>query len=67
MTYDPNYNYDNEEPMDVDGFGSDEENEWGDDVEMNNDDDSSWKVRRASLKVILAVIHSRPELLRELY
>lgn len=66
MRYDPNFNYDSAEPMDVDGGWDDDE--WGnDDFEMQNDDDTSWKVRRASIKVILAVIHSRPEMLRLLY
>lgn len=68
MTYDPNYNYDNEEDMEVDEGWGEEDDEWGNqDADMNLDDDSSWKVRRASIRVILAVIHSRPERLRELY
>lgn len=67
MTYDPNYNYDNAEDMEVDGWGDDDD-EWGqNDTDINLDDDSSWKVRWASIRVILAVIHSRPERLRELY
>ena len=45
MTYDPNYNYDNADQMEVDGWGE-EADEWGDnDFDMNADDDSSWKVR----------------------
>lgn len=66
MTYDPNYDYENvAQDMEVDdGWDNDE---WGDETGIQNDDDSSWKVRRASIKVILAIIHSRPEMLRELY
>lgn len=45
MTYDPNYNYDNAEDMEVDGWGDDDD-EWGqNDTDINLDDDSSWKVR----------------------
>lgn len=45
---------------------------WGSDFEdateaHEDDDDSSWKVRRGAIKVIEAIIHSRPDLLRVIY
>ena len=44
-----------------------EAEDWGSDFDveeqeaMNDDDDSSWKVRRSALKIIEAVIKTRPE------
>jgi cullin-associated NEDD8-dissociated protein 1 len=67
MTYDPNYAYDfGDEAMEDDAFDNDE---WAsdEDEDIGADDDTSWKVRRGSIKVILAIIHSRPEMLRALY
>ncbi|KAJ0069023.1 hypothetical protein NL108_015895, partial [Boleophthalmus pectinirostris] len=65
MTYDPNYNYDDEEEedsMDVeDGFGEESDDEYSD------DDDMSWKVRRSSIKCLEALIHTRRDLLLSFY
>lgn len=70
MTYDPNYTYD--ESGDVEMEDEEEAGEWGSDFEDDNignedDDDTSWKVRRAAVKTIDAIIASRPEMLTTLY
>ena len=71
MSYDPNYTYDEsgdtnmqEEEQDIGGWGSEFED---DNVAHDDDDDTSWKVRRAAIKVIEAVISARPEQLKVLY
>jgi cullin-associated NEDD8-dissociated protein 1 len=70
MSYDPNYTYDEsgdahmEEDEDAAGWGSDFED---DNVGNEDDDDTSWKVRRAAIKTLEAIIVSRPEMLRTLY
>lgn len=58
MVYDPNFTYDsNEADADMaDDWGDDDG--WGDEVMEADDDDTSWKVRRGAIKVILAIIHS---------
>ncbi len=72
LQFDPNYTY---PPEDEDEKFTEEEEEgdgWGSDFEDENmggedDDDSSWKVRRASAKLIDAIFNSRPDMLRDLY
>lgn len=62
MTFDPNYNYDDDEEeedsMDIED-GLDEES----DDEYSDDDDMSWKVRRSSIKCLEALISTRRDLL----
>lgn len=66
MLYDPNYSYEHkQEDVDMEGWGDEWDAEM--DVGAQDDDDSSWKVRRGAIKVLLAIIHSRPEKLRDLY
>lgn len=67
ITYDPNYNYDND--ADDEGGNMETEEEEDDDEydEYSDDDDMSWKVRRAAAKCLEAVISSRHELLPEFY
>ncbi|XP_041807134.1 cullin-associated NEDD8-dissociated protein 2 isoform X2 [Chelmon rostratus] len=66
MTFDPNYNYDDEEEeedsMDIED-GLDEES----DDEYSDDDDMSWKVRRSSIKCLEALINTRRDLLLSFY
>ena len=81
ITYDPNYNYDDGEDSDMecdDGkemlFDKSEckdgivgEEDTGSDDEYSDDDDVSWKVRRAAAKCIEAVIISRHEMIEQFY
>nr|KAF6420044.1 putative cullin associated and neddylation dissociated 2 (putative) [Molossus molossus] len=67
MKYDPNYNYDSdgdEEQMETeDSEFSEQESE----DEYSDDDDMSWKVRRAAAKCMAALISSRPDLLSDFH
>jgi cullin-associated NEDD8-dissociated protein 1 len=63
VIYDPNYIYndDDEEMADEDlgDWGSDFDD--GDQGALDDDDDTSWKVRRGAVGVLNAVIKTRPE------
>jgi len=65
IAYDPNYNYDDadDEEMDCDSEMEDD----GTDDEYSDDDDVSWKVRRAAAKCLEAIILTHPELLDSFY
>ena len=70
MLFDPNFTYNESGDTDMEdeeagaGWGSDFED---DNVGNEDDDDTSWKVRRASVKLIESIINSRPDLLRRVY
>ncbi|XP_063993301.1 cullin-associated NEDD8-dissociated protein 1 [Diachasmimorpha longicaudata] len=71
ITYDPNYNYDDDISDISDGEGvtmeTEEDGEEDAEEEYSDDDDMSWKVRRAAAKCLEAVVSSRRELLPDLY
>lgn len=71
ITYDPNYNYDDDMNDLSDGEGVvmevEEDGEEDAEDEYSDDDDMSWKVRRAAAKCLEAVVSSRRELLPDLY
>ena len=66
LTYDPNYNYEDGDDSDME---CDEENDEGEgtDDEYSDDDDVSWKVRRAAAKCLEAVVVSRHEMIDTFY
>ncbi|KAK5639691.1 hypothetical protein RI129_012183 [Pyrocoelia pectoralis] len=69
MTYDPNYNYDEDDEFQEnknDDMGDDDDDDEEND-EYSDDDDMSWKVRRSAAKCLESVITSRHELLPEFY
>lgn len=70
LKHDPNYVQDDEEDEDEmpDSRESDleEDNEY-DAEDYSDDDDISWKVRRASAKLLTAIIDSYPDTLPEIY
>ncbi|KAG9510927.1 Cullin-associated NEDD8-dissociated protein 1, partial [Fragariocoptes setiger] len=67
IAHDPNYNYeDNDSDVeDMEMDGPDEDGESAD--EYSDDDDMSWKVRRASAKCIEAIISARQDMVGEFY
>jgi len=71
ITYDPNYNYDDDvnDFSDGEGVAMEVEEDGDEDAEdeYSDDDDMSWKVRRAAAKCLEAVVSSRRELLSDLY
>lgn len=69
ITYDPNYNYDDEGEDGEEGIIMETDEEVDDDEndEYSDDDDMSWKVRRSAAKCLEAVIATRHELLAEFY
>lgn len=66
LSYDPNFTDDMDEDQDEDMNGDEDEDEDSGD-EYSDDEDVSWKVRRAAVKCLSAVIMSRPEMITVLY
>lgn len=65
LSYDPNFTDNMEEDTDDDGHEEEDEDESAD--EYTDDEDASWKVRRAAAKCLAAIIVSRPEMLSKMY
>ncbi|GAB1291179.1 Cullin-associated NEDD8-dissociated protein 2 [Apodemus speciosus] len=66
MKHDPNYDHDSDEEEQMETEDSEfSEQESGD--EYSDDDDMSWKVRRAAAKCMAALISSRPDLLPDFH
>ncbi|XP_058986020.1 cullin-associated NEDD8-dissociated protein 1 isoform X3 [Musca domestica] len=66
LTYDPNYNYEADDiesniAMDT------EDDEYDDSEEYSDDDDMSWKVRRAAAKCLESIIITRHDMLDDFY
>ncbi|NXG62609.1 CAND1 protein, partial [Hemiprocne comata] len=66
ITFDPNYNYDNEEEEMMETENGEDEEQESDD-EYSDDDDLSWKVRRSVAKCLEALVSSRHDLLQDFY
>ena len=68
LSYDPNYNYDDDEEMNDDSMDqNDNDNDENDQDDYSDDDDVSWKIRRAAAKCLDAIISTRHELLNVFY
>lgn len=66
LKYDPNYCYDEEGEGDEDVMEDDVEEEDAEEYEdVDDDDDTSWKVRKAAVKVIGAIVSVRQEVLND--
>uniref|UniRef100_A0A7S1PFX6 TATA-binding protein interacting (TIP20) domain-containing protein n=1 Tax=Percolomonas cosmopolitus TaxID=63605 RepID=A0A7S1PFX6_9EUKA len=68
IEYDPNYSYDttDEDEMEDEELDEDEDDEM-DEGEYSDDDDISWKVRKAAAKCLISIIKSRPAQLKNLF
>lgn len=67
MTYDPNYNYDEDEVNMEDMEGCEDEDDAEENDEYSDDDDMSWKVRRSAAKCLESIISTRHDLLSDFY
>ncbi|KAI9103255.1 armadillo-type protein [Phlyctochytrium arcticum] len=72
IQYDPNFQYEDDEDdeeaeaMDLDGDEDEEEDEEDDEDDYSDEDDMSWKVRKASSKLLASLIGTRSDLLQDL-
>ncbi|XP_064597809.1 cullin-associated NEDD8-dissociated protein 1-like [Liolophura sinensis] len=67
ICYDPNYNYDDDDDESSMDTEMEDEDEGESEEEYSDDDDMSWKVRRAAAKCLDAIIATRHEMLMEFY
>lgn len=68
IEYDPNYSYDTSDEDEMeDEEDMDFDDEEMDDGEYSDDDDISWKVRKAAAKCLISIIKTRPSHLSNLY
>ena len=69
MSYDPYYDYDDDETIQQSEEEYEDEDEYMDmlEAEADDDDDVSWKVRKASAKCLSALIQSRQDCLASTY
>lgn len=67
VTYDPNYNYEADDGEGGNMMDTEFDDDGGDSEEYSDDDDMSWKVRRAAAKCLESVIATRIELIEEFY
>uniref|UniRef100_A0A8D1GMA4 Cullin associated and neddylation dissociated 2 (putative) n=1 Tax=Sus scrofa TaxID=9823 RepID=A0A8D1GMA4_PIG len=67
IKHDPNYNYDSDEDEEQMETEDSEFSEQESEDEYSDDDDMSWKVRRAAAKCLAALIGSRPDLLHDFH
>ncbi|XP_030444160.1 cullin-associated NEDD8-dissociated protein 1-like [Syzygium oleosum] len=65
LSYDPNFTDTMEEDTDEENFEEEEDDDSAN--EYTDDEDASWKVRRAAATCLAALIVSRPEMLSKLY
>ncbi|KAF8067210.1 CAND1 [Scenedesmus sp. PABB004] len=66
IRYDPNY-AGGEEDMSEDGAGGSDDDDDGSDEEYSDDEDMSWKVRRAAAKLVSALVRAYPDAVGDLY
>ncbi|XP_074601185.1 cullin-associated and neddylation-dissociated 1 [Brevipalpus obovatus] len=64
LCYDPNYNY---EDADSEEMEMDQEDNGDSNEEYSDDDDMSWKIRRAAAKCLHAIISTRHDMVTEFY
>jgi len=72
IAYDPNYSYGNDdedvEMQDADQNDGDDGEGWSQDDDMDDDqdfdDDTAWKVRKSTVRIIEAIFSSCPESVR---
>lgn len=65
MKYDPNYCYDDNDDENEDVENDEDQEDDEDEYGGSDDDDSSWKIRKATIKVIQALAISRVEIIQD--